>query len=510
MLRSQVFAGDALSHVAFTGALAAAAAGVDIRLGLFVATIAVATGMGLLGGRARPDDVVIGTVFAWVFGLGALFLSIFTAGSSGSNGTAGVRVLFGSILGLGAADARLAAAIAILATLALLAIARPLLFGSVDPEVARGLGIPIRALGLGFFILLAVVAAEATQAVGALLLLGLLAAPGGAARLLTDRPWLGLALSATLALASMWIGLALSYQVASSAPQLGGDRRRSRPLRAGRTDRAAAHQSAGGFSGRRDGAGRIEAPMGKSHTDWASTRCRRWQVPATARAARGEGVVEALARQDCAVTALEIDELLRRHKPPVGASPSTGPSIKLDQLGLVRRVFEVERGTASYERIEPSGHPPPCDLPPLRARRPLRGPQPRAGDRPGVGSGALRGIRARRGAARPLRSLFGLSRLPAGRRHRRRCGGRAGACAVRRHVSAGGEDTDGQDRHGGSLQPSRCHPARAARRQPGPHSGRRGAGGHRGRHALHAHAIRLAQPRRWEFRAEPLHRYSAG
>ena len=72
--------------------------------------------------------------------------------------------------------------------------------------------------GIGFFVLLAVVAAEATQAVGALLLLGLLAAPGGAARLLTDNPWRGLALSAALALASMWGGLALSYEVASLPP----------------------------------------------------------------------------------------------------------------------------------------------------------------------------------------------------------------------------------------------------------------------------------------------------
>jgi zinc/manganese transport system permease protein len=215
VLRSQVFAGDALSHVAFTGALAAAAAGVDIRLGLFVATIAVASGMGLLGERARPDDVVIGSVFAWILGLGALLLSIFISGSSGSNGTAAVRVLFGSILGLSLADSRLAAAIAILACLALAAIARPLLFASVDPEVARGLGVPVRALGLGFFIVLAVVAAEATQAVGALLLLGLLAAPGGAARLLSDNPWRGLGLAGAIAVGSMWAGLALSYQVPS-------------------------------------------------------------------------------------------------------------------------------------------------------------------------------------------------------------------------------------------------------------------------------------------------------
>lgn len=215
VLRSQVFAGDALSHVAFTGALAAAAAGIDIRVGLFAATLLVAGGMGALGERARSDDVVIGSVFAWVLGLGALFLSIFVSGSSGSDGTAAVRVLFGSILGLSAADARLAALVALAASLALLAIARPLLLSSVDPDVARGLGLPVRALGIGFFLILALVAAEATQAVGALLLLGLLAAPGGAARLLTDRPWRGLALSAAIAVGSMWAGLALSYRIPS-------------------------------------------------------------------------------------------------------------------------------------------------------------------------------------------------------------------------------------------------------------------------------------------------------
>jgi zinc/manganese transport system permease protein len=218
VLRVQVFAGDAFSHVAFTGALAAAAAGIDIRLGLFAATILVAIGMGLLGERARADDVVIGSVFAWVLGLGALFLSIFTTGSSGTNGTAGVRVLFGSIFGLSAADARVAALIAILAAVALLAIARPLFFSSLDPAVAGGLGVPVRALGVGFLVLVAIVAAEATQAVGALLLLGLLAAPAGAARLLTDRPWRGMAISAALAVAAMWAGLALSYRVPSLPP----------------------------------------------------------------------------------------------------------------------------------------------------------------------------------------------------------------------------------------------------------------------------------------------------
>ncbi len=215
VLRGQVFAGDALSHVAFTGALAAAAAGVGVRFGLYAATIVVAAGMGLLGRRARPDDVVIGSVFAWILGLGVLFLSLFISGSSGSDGTAAVRVLFGSILGLSAADARLAAALGAVAAVGLLAIARPLLFSTLDPDVARSLGVPVRAVGIAFLVLLGLVAAEATQAVGALLLLGLLAAPGGAARLLTDRPWPGLAVSAAIAVGSMWLGLALSYEIDS-------------------------------------------------------------------------------------------------------------------------------------------------------------------------------------------------------------------------------------------------------------------------------------------------------
>jgi zinc/manganese transport system permease protein len=75
VLRSQVFTGDALSHVAFTGALGALALGIDVRLGLFVCTLAVGVGLGLLGNRGRADDVVIGTVFAWVLGLGVLALS---------------------------------------------------------------------------------------------------------------------------------------------------------------------------------------------------------------------------------------------------------------------------------------------------------------------------------------------------------------------------------------------------------------------------------------------------
>jgi len=218
VLRAEVFAGDALGHVAFTGALAAAAAGVDLRFGLFAATVLVALGMGAAGERARAHDAVIGSFFAWVLGLGVLFLSIFTTSSSGGNGTAVVRVLFGSIFGLSAGDARVAAAVGAGAALAVLLLARPLLFSSVDPDVARAQGVRVRLVGLAFLGVVGVTAAEATQAVGALLLLGLLSAPAGAAYRLTSNPYAGLGLSAALALFATWGGLVLGYFIPSLPP----------------------------------------------------------------------------------------------------------------------------------------------------------------------------------------------------------------------------------------------------------------------------------------------------
>jgi zinc/manganese transport system permease protein len=218
VLRSQVFAGDALSHVAFTGALGAAAFGLDLRAGLFAATIFGGIGLGALGERARADDVVIGSVFAWALGLGVLFLSIFTTKSSAGNGTAGVRVLFGSIFGLSAGDVRLSVAFAVAASILIVAIARPLLFASLDPVVATARDVPVRALGVGFLAILGLVAGQASQTIGALLLLGLLAAPAGAAQRITANPFRGLLLSAALSVGSVWIGLTLSYTFPTLPP----------------------------------------------------------------------------------------------------------------------------------------------------------------------------------------------------------------------------------------------------------------------------------------------------
>jgi zinc/manganese transport system permease protein len=209
VLRAQVFAGDALSHVAFTGGLAAAAGGVDVRFGVYAATIVVAVGLGALGTR-HADDAAIGTAFAWILGLGALFLALFTTHHSAGDGAAAVRVLFGSILGLSRNDVWLALGVSAVAVAVVLALARPLLLASLDPQVARAAGVPVRAVEIAFLAVAGAVAAEATQAVGALLLLGLVAAPAAAALRLCRSPYAALGWSAALAAGALWVGLALA------------------------------------------------------------------------------------------------------------------------------------------------------------------------------------------------------------------------------------------------------------------------------------------------------------
>jgi zinc/manganese transport system permease protein len=215
VVRAQVFAGDALSHVAFVGAIAAAVVGVDERIGLFALTLALAGAMGVLGRRAQADDVTIGITFAWILGIGALLLTVLATSAGGASGITTANTLFGSIYSLSPGAAVVAAAVALVAAAFVVGVARPLLLATLDPELATLRGIPVRALGLAFLGALAVVSAESTQAVGALLLLGLIAAPGGAARALTARPYRGLALSAAIAVASMWGGLALSYAISA-------------------------------------------------------------------------------------------------------------------------------------------------------------------------------------------------------------------------------------------------------------------------------------------------------
>jgi len=218
VLRGQVFAGDALSHVAFTGALAALAFGIDARIGIFAGAVLVAVLLAALGDVGQADDVTIGAVFAWILGIGVLFLSVFTSSRATENSTGGVSVLFGSVFGLDAAHARTAVIIAAVVCVTVLSVARPLLFASIDSAVAEAKGVPVRPIAYLFLVLLALTAGEATQAVGALVLLGLLAAPAATAQRLTPRPFLALMLSGGIAVGATWCGLIVSYGIPSLPP----------------------------------------------------------------------------------------------------------------------------------------------------------------------------------------------------------------------------------------------------------------------------------------------------
>src|SRR5437660_1524192 len=131
VLRARAFAGESLSVVALPGALGRAALGLNPFVSLLVPTIAVAVAMGGFGERLRGRDVAIGTVLAWVLGLGVLFRSLFTTQVSGTGtGFSGVTVLFGHILGISTAQTYSIAVLSALGVLVLLFIACPVVFAS--------------------------------------------------------------------------------------------------------------------------------------------------------------------------------------------------------------------------------------------------------------------------------------------------------------------------------------------------------------------------------------------
>jgi len=206
VLRAQAFAGHALSHIGFAGATGAALLGVSSLLGMFALTLLAALGIGALGERIRGRDVEIGMVLSLALGLGVLFLSLYT-----QNATEAVGVLFGSILSVTRKDVLITLGCG-LATLLLIAfLFRPLLFASIDPEVAEARGVPVRLLSIAFMLLLAITVAEAIQVVGVLLVFALLVAPAATAERLTHRPFSAIVLAVALGLFFTWGGLILAF-----------------------------------------------------------------------------------------------------------------------------------------------------------------------------------------------------------------------------------------------------------------------------------------------------------
>jgi zinc/manganese transport system permease protein len=206
VLRAQTFAGHALSHVGFAGATGAVLIGVPPLWGLIAMTLAGGIGMGLLGEKLQHRDVAIGIVLSMSLGLGLLFLNFFTAYA-----TQATTLLFGNILGIDAATVWTLLLLGIVAIAALAAIARPLLFATLQPELAEAKGVSLRLLSVLFLAIVALAVAECVQIVGVLLVFALMVGPAAAAQCVTTRFWSGIALSVALAVSEAWLGLVLAF-----------------------------------------------------------------------------------------------------------------------------------------------------------------------------------------------------------------------------------------------------------------------------------------------------------
>ncbi len=207
VLRGQTFAGHALAHVGFTGATGAILFGLSPLVGMVGFTVLAGFAMGLLGEKLSGRDVAIGMMLSLALGLGLLFLHFYTAYASQA-----AALLFGNVLGVSASALWTLAALAVVSLGALALISRPLLFLSLQPELAEAKGVPAHFVATAFLVIVAVAVAECAQIVGVLLVFTLMVGPAAAAQKLTTRFGRGVALATALALIEAWGGLALAYQ----------------------------------------------------------------------------------------------------------------------------------------------------------------------------------------------------------------------------------------------------------------------------------------------------------
>ncbi|MDP9093143.1 MAG: metal ABC transporter permease [Actinomycetota bacterium] len=215
VLRRQSFVGHTLAVIGFPGAAGATWLGVSAGFGYFGFCIAGALMIAALPGSGRAgsgqggyteESAVIGTVQGFALACGFLFVSLYKGFLSGLN-----NLLFGTIIGVSDTQVVVLALAGAGCLLVLATLARPLLLATVDPDVARAAGVPVRMVGTAFLVLLGVAAAGASQVTGSLLVFALLVAPATAASRLTARPAIGLLLSVIIALAITWAGEAIAF-----------------------------------------------------------------------------------------------------------------------------------------------------------------------------------------------------------------------------------------------------------------------------------------------------------
>jgi zinc/manganese transport system permease protein len=206
VLRRSSFAAHALAHVGFAGAAGAVLFGIDPIIGLLVFTSGGGITMAMLGRRAAHRDVQIGTVLAFMLGLGVLFISLYSGYA-----TEAYSILFGEILGISSNDVLVTLVVSLVILFSTTIVYRPLLFASLDEEVAEAKGLPMLSLGIIFMLLVAVATSVAVQVVGVLLIFSLMVTPAAIAQRFAKRPQQGIMISVFIALIATWFGLFISF-----------------------------------------------------------------------------------------------------------------------------------------------------------------------------------------------------------------------------------------------------------------------------------------------------------
>jgi zinc/manganese transport system permease protein len=205
LVRGLTFAGHAFSHVGFAGAAGAVWLGINPLYGLLIFTTAAALGIGSLGRELRERDITIGIMFTLALAFGVLFLFLYKGYAEEA-----YSILFGTILGISTANVIITAFFSILTIAIIFLIFRPLLFSSVDSEVAQARGVPVQKLSIVFLILAAITVSVSVQVVGVLLIFTLLVGPAATAMRLVKGPYRAIGLAIVLGLLYSWIGIFLA------------------------------------------------------------------------------------------------------------------------------------------------------------------------------------------------------------------------------------------------------------------------------------------------------------
>ncbi len=213
--RSMSFAVHGTSELAFTGAVGGLLIADNPLVGALVGALVVAGLIAALGRRAAERDSTIGVILAAGLGLGVFMLGYYHGYASEA-----LNILFGNIFGVSTSQILLLAVIALAVTVIMSVLWRPLLFSSVDPEVAQARGVRTGLLGLCFLFVLAVTVTEAAQLVGTLLVLSLAITPAAAAQRFSSSPYVVTLLSVLIAVTSAEGGLLLSFEFDTVKPSV--------------------------------------------------------------------------------------------------------------------------------------------------------------------------------------------------------------------------------------------------------------------------------------------------